>query len=270
MYCWELLKDGARELADREPALRDFLGKLVVDQEDITAALAALLANSCVFLHEGMNLLPVIREALDQDSGITERAVYDLASFVDKDPAAQDFLVPFLFYKGFQSLELYRIAHHLWRKGRTHLACYIQSRVSQLYGVDIHPAAEIGRGIFIDHATALVVGETAIIEDNVSLLHQVTLGGTGKETGKRHPTIRRDCLLGAGSTILGNIEVGPGSVIGAGSVVLHSVPAHSLAAGVPAEIKGTVPITVPSNAMDQIFDSYRLATPAPQRPGADR
>ncbi|MDR1788159.1 MAG: serine O-acetyltransferase [Treponema sp.] len=257
MYCWDLLKEKAKKLAGKEPALAKFLGDLIIDRVDFNDGLAALLANKCLFLHEAVNLSSIIRETLEKDPWIPEAAVYDLAAIVDKDAATNDFLVPFLFYKGFHSLELYRIAHFLWGEKRKHLAYYIQSRVSQLYGVDIHPAAQIGRGIFIDHATAIVVGETAVIEDNVSLLHQVTLGGTGKETGKRHPTIRRDCLLGAGSTILGSIEIGEGSVVGAGSVVLHSVPPHSLAAGVPAELKGSVPVKVPSNLMDQIFDSYQ-------------
>jgi serine O-acetyltransferase len=250
------MKEMAAEAAQREPLLSNLLHALIINQDHFENALAALLSNRCLFLHEEIDLGQAIGDAMKKDQTIAPYAVYDLMAIVDKDPATEDFLVPFLYYKGYHSLELYRIAHCLWNDGQHYLAGYIQSRVSQIYGVDIHPAARIGKGVFIDHATALVIGETAVVEDNVSILHQVTLGGTGKETGKRHPTIRKNCLLGAGSTILGNIEVGEGSVIGAGSVVLHSVPPHTLAAGVPAENKGKVKIQEPSNTMNQIFDTY--------------
>lgn len=252
-----MLRDEAVRTAQKEPFLSNLLETLIIKQPDFPHALSALLANQCLFVHENTDMGAVISEALDKDGHvITEHAVCDLMAIVEKDPATDDLLEPFLFYKGFLSLELYRIAHWLWQDGQRYLACYIQSRVSQLFGVDIHPAARIGKGIFIDHATGLVVGETAVIEDNVSILHGVTLGGTGKETGKRHPTICRDCLLGANATVLGDITVGEGSVIGAGSVVLHSIPPHSLAAGVPAVNKGNILISEPSNCMDQIFSDY--------------
>ncbi|MDR1557084.1 MAG: serine O-acetyltransferase [Tannerellaceae bacterium] len=256
LFRWELVREAAIGIAREEPVLRNLLEALVIKHPDFEHALAALLANQCIFAHEGIDLHRAINETLEKDKSIAEYAVYDLVAVVEKDPASGDFLEPFLFYKGYHSLELYRVAHRLWADGQHYLAYYIQSRVSQLFGVDIHPAARIGKGIFIDHATGLVVGETAVIEDNVSILHGVTLGGTGKETGKRHPTIRKDCLLGAHATVLGNIVVGEGSVIGAGSVVLHTVPAHSLAAGVPATNKGHIRIQEPSNSMDQIFDDY--------------
>jgi serine O-acetyltransferase len=256
MFSWDLMKRKAAETAEKEPVLSNLLRSLIIERPDFESALAALLSNRCLFIHEEIDLRQAVTEVLKQDKTIAEYAVHDLMAIVDKDPATRDFLAPFLYYKGYHSLELYRIGHCLWNMGQPYLAYYIQSRVSQIYGVDIHPAALIGKGVFIDHATALVVGETAVIEDNVSILHQVTLGGTGKETGKRHPTIRKHCLLGAGSTILGNIEVGEGAVIGAGSVVLHSVPAHTLAAGVPAENKGRVKTGEPSNTMNQIFDTY--------------
>ncbi|MDR1500352.1 MAG: serine O-acetyltransferase [Tannerellaceae bacterium] len=255
-FSWELLRERAVEVAKAEPFLGNLLEALIIGQPDFGHALGALMANQCLFIHEDASLGAVIGEALDGDNDIVEYAVCDLMAVVDKDPATDDFLSPFLFYKGYLSLELYRVSHWLWKAGRPYMACYIQGRTSQLFGVDIHPAAVIGRGIFIDHATGLVVGETAVIEDNVSILHGVTLGGTGKESGKRHPTIGRHCLLGAGATVLGNITVGEGSVIGAGSVVLHSVPPHSLAAGVPAVNKGNISISEPSNFMDQIFDDY--------------
>ncbi|MDR1342951.1 MAG: serine O-acetyltransferase [Prevotellaceae bacterium] len=253
---WEALRKEAAGASEKEPLLSSLLKQMVLEHDCFERALTAVLANRCLFIHECINLHQAITEALAKDEGIAQSAMYDLAAIVDKDPAAGNFLEPFLFYKGYHSLELHRVAHRLWTDGRRYLACYIQSRVSQLYGVDIHPAARIGKGIFIDHATGLVVGETAVIEDNVSILHGVTLGGTGKETGKRHPTIRKNCLLGANSTVLGNIVVGEGSVIGAGSVVLHAVPPHSIAAGVPATNKGNISISEPANSMDQIFDDY--------------
>jgi serine O-acetyltransferase len=256
LFRWDLLREKAMKVAQQEPGLQNLLKSLVLNHPDFDHALAALLANQCLFVHEEIHLHRTISEVLEKDKSIAEYAVCDLVAIVEKDPASSDFLEPFLFYKGYHALELYRIAHKLWIDGQPYLAYYIQSRVSQLFGVDIHPAARIGKGIFIDHATGLVVGETAIIEDNVSILHGVTLGGTGKETGRRHPTIRKDCLLGAHATVLGNIVVGEGSVIGAGSVVLHSVPAHSVAAGVPATNKGHIAIADPSNSMDQIFDDY--------------
>ncbi|MDR0415033.1 MAG: serine O-acetyltransferase [Prevotellaceae bacterium] len=258
MFSWETLRQEAEEVAEKEPLLKNLLRQMVTEHSSFGSALTAVLANRCLFIHEGINLHQAITEALKKDENIAQIAMYDLAAVVDKDPATESYLEPFLFYKGYHSLELHRIAHKLWTDGQRYLASYIQSRTSHLYGVDIHPAARIGRGIFIDHATGLVVGETAVIEDNVSILHGVTLGGTGKETGKRHPTIRKNCLLGAGSTVLGNIVVGEGSVIGAGSVVLHTVPAHSIAAGVPATNKGNIAIPEPADSMDQIFDDYMI------------
>jgi serine O-acetyltransferase len=255
-FSWQLLQERALAVTGKEPILNKLIDSIVLSQPDFEHALAALLANQCLFIHEDIDLLQLISGVLESNKQIADYAAYDLMAVVEKDPAADNCLEPFLFYKGYHSLELHRIAHQLWLEGRQHLAYYIQSRVSQLYGVDIHPAAQIGKGLFIDHATGLVIGETAIIEENVSILHGVTLGGTGKETGKRHPTIRKNCLLGAHAIVLGNIIVGEGSVIGAGSVVLHSVPPHSVAAGVPAATKGHISITDPSNSMDQIFDDY--------------
>jgi serine O-acetyltransferase len=256
MFSWESLQKEAIETAHNEPLLKNLLESLIITHSGFESALAALLSNQCIFIHEDIDLRHAIADALKENKSIADYAIYDLVAIVDKDPASDSFLEPFLFYKGYHSLELYRVAHQLWLDGRRYVAYYIQSRVAQLFGVDIHPAAQIGKGIFIDHATGIVIGETAVIEDNVSLLHGVTLGGTGKETGRRHPTIRKDCLLGANATVLGNIEVGEGSVIGAGSVVLHSMPGHSLAAGVPATNKGCITIPEPSNSMDQIFDDY--------------
>ena len=161
---------------------------------------------------------------------------------------------PSLFFKGYQPLQAYRISHRLWCDGRELAALLVQSRMAHAYGVDIHPAARIGRGIMIDHATGVVVGETAVIEDDVSILHEVTLGGTGKETGDRHPKVRAGVLIGAGAKLLGNVEIGTGAKVGAGSVVLADVPAHRTVVGVPAEVVGTPESDTPALTMD-----HRLA-----------
>jgi serine O-acetyltransferase len=258
MFSWQALRDEAITAAEHEPLLAPLFERLIINQSDFPHSLGAVLSSQCVFAHDGVSFSRGILEAIERDGTIAEYAAADIEAVFEKDPATRDRLSPLLFYKGFQSLTLYRVAHRFWLDGRLLLASYIQNRVSQLFGADIHPAAQIGKRVMIDHATGLVVGETAVIEDNVSILHGVTLGGTGLETGKRHPTIRKDSLLGAGSTILGNIEVGEGAIIGAGSVVLRSVPPHTVAAGVPAEIKGAVKMTAPSEQMDQIFTHWTL------------
>jgi serine O-acetyltransferase len=253
---FELLRAEALAAAENEPFLKDLLSRLILTQKDFQHALITVLGSQCVFLHEGVDLSGAISSAIANEPDIANDAWTDLIAVYERDPATKSHLSPLLFYKGYQALQLYRVAHHLWHKGEKLLASYIQSRVSMIFGVDIHPASVIGSGIMFDHATGLVVGETARIGDNVSILHGVTLGGTGKETGKRHPTIGSGVLIGAGAAILGNIEVGDGAVIGAGSVVLKSVPPHCVAAGVPAEIKGYVRAGTPSDEMDQIFTNW--------------
>ena len=182
----------------------------------------------------------------------------DIVATVDRDPATNRFIEPVLYYKGLHAIETHRLAHWLWRHERRDFAYYLQSRSSAAFQTDIHPAATIGRGIFLDHATGLVVGETAAIEDDVSILHDVTLGGTGKEHGDRHPKIRRGVLIGAGAKILGNIEVGQCARVAAGSVVVHSVPNNVTVAGVPAKVIGEAGCPEPSRAMDQmLFGSER-------------
>ena len=184
---------------------------------------------------------------------------------VDRDPATNRFLEPVLYFKGFHAIQTHRLAHWLWGKGRKDFAYYLQSRSSAVFQTDIHPAVPIGRGIFLDHATGLVVGETAVIEDDVSILQDVTLGGTGKEAGDRHPKIRRGVLIGAGAKILGNIEIGHCARIAAGSVVLKPVPHNTTVAGVPAKVIGEAGCPEPSRAMDQIFTRSDL-TGAPGLP----
>jgi serine O-acetyltransferase len=163
-----------------------------------------------------------------------------------------------LYFKGFHAIQTHRLAHWLWEKGRKDFALYLQSRSSAVFQTDINPAAHIGRGIFLDHATGLVVGETAVVEDDVSMLQDVTLGGTGKEDGDRHPKIRRGVLIGAGAKILGNIEVGECARIAAGSVVLKSVPPHMTVAGVPARVVGEAGCAEPARAMDQMLHDVGL------------
>ncbi len=180
-----------------------------------------------------------------EDPAIVAAAVADLIAIRTRDPAAETHLTPFLYYKGFHALQWRRIGHRLWRDDRRDLARFLQSRVSEVFAVDIHPAVPVGRRLFIDHGTGLVVGETAVIGDDVSILHEVTLGGTGKERGDRHPKVRDGVLLCAGAKVLGNVEIGRDAKVGAGSVVLHDVPAGSTVAGVPARVvawsSGTVP-----------------------------
>ena len=195
-----------------------------------------------------------LREMFDEvharDPSIGEGARADLQAVRDRDPALETFYPALLFFKGYHALQAYRIANRLWSEGRELAALLVQSRMAQVYGVDIHPAARIGSGIMIDHATGVVVGETAVIEDDVSILHEVTLGGTGKETGDRHPKVRAGVLIGAGAKLLGNVEIGAGAKVGAGSVVLADVPSHRTVVGVPAEVVGTPDSETPALTMD--------------------
>jgi len=249
---WAELKRLAIAEAEREHVLSDHLYDMVTRHEGYPESLAHLLAKN---LHDStldtdaMDDLMV--DTITRHASIPTASLYDLQAVRERDPAVENVLVPFLYYKGFKALQTYRVAHVLWTEGRRHVARLLQSRVSDVYGVDIHPAARIGKGIFIDHGTAIVIGETAVVEDDVSMLHEVTLGGSGKEHGDRHPKIRRGVMIGAGTKILGNIEVGEGSKIAAGSVVLKSVPPHTTVAGVPAKPVGTPSSAVPAFDMSQ-------------------
>ena len=186
----------------------------------------------------------------DLDVGISSRA--DSVAVYDRDPACDRYILPLLYFKGFQAVQAYRVAHWLWKNGRRDMARFLQMRSSEVFGVDIHPAARIGKGIMIDHAHSIVIGETAVVGDNVSMLHSVTLGGTGKEEEDRHPKIGDGVLIGAGAKVLGNIKVGSCSRIAAGSVVLQEVPPCKTVAGVPARSVGEAGCDHPSVAMDQL------------------
>ena len=236
--------------------LASFLHATVLNHERFEDAisfhLAGKLASSTL---TAMQLREVIQEAMTKDPSIVDAVCADIRAVRERDPAVKCSLVPLLFLKGVHALIGYRIAHWLWKQGRELLALHLQNRISEAFAVDIHPAAKIGRGILMDHATSIVIGETAVIEDDVSLLHEVTLGGTGKATGDRHPKVRRGVLIGAGAKILGNVEIGEGAKVGAGSVVLKNVPPHCTVAGVPAIIVGKPCTSSPSLDMDHVISS---------------
>ena len=196
----------------------------------------------------------IVEEAYRNDEQMIFSAAMDLSAVRLRDPAVDKYSTPLLYLKGFHALQAYRIGHWLWGEGRKALAVYLQNQISVSFGVDIHPAAQIGCGIMLDHATGIVIGETAIVENDVSILQSVTLGGTGKTCGDRHPKVREGVMIGAGAKILGNIEIGRGAKIGAGSVVLHPVPPHTTVAGVPARIVGKPTSDKPSLEMDQNFN----------------
>lgn len=237
---WQVLVAEAERVRDEEPHLAAMVEDVVLSRRTPAEALAARLARR---IGRGDmprdEVEPLFRRIFSEHPGIVFSAMRDMRAIFDRDPACFSLLEPFLFFKGFLALTTHRVAHQLWRDGRRWMALYLQSVSSEVFAVDIHPAARIGCGILLDHATSFVVGETAIIEDDVSILHEVTLGGTGKESGDRHPIVRSGVLLGAGAKILGRVEIGTGAKVGAGSVVLTHVPPHTTVAGVPAVVVGT-------------------------------
>ncbi len=256
---WHRLQADAEKLAAAEPVLASFVHATILGQARLEQALAFHLAHKLANDDVGaLQVHEVFDEALHDDPAIGRSVRADLTANYDRDPAVHTFVEPFLFFKGYQSLQSYRVMHWLWQRDRTALAFHFQSRVSEVFGVDVHPAAQIGSGIMIDHATGVVIGETTVIEDDVSLLQGVTLGGTGKTQGDRHPKVRRGVMIGAGSKILGNTEIGAYSRIGAGSVVLQSVPPGSTAVGVPARIVGEAGCAMPALEMDQIIEQVAL------------
>lgn len=251
---WTELRQEAAQAAGREPALQSLLHAAILDQHDIGAALAHLLGRRL----GGQDLPPadlaaLYQDACQDDNRLVAYAMRDIQAWMSRDPACRSYLQPFLFFKGFAALQCHRLAHWLWRQERQHLAYHLQSRSAEIFQVDIHPAAELGSGIFLDHATGIVIGETSVIGDDVSMLQSVTLGGNGKERGDRHPKIARGVLIGAGAKILGNINVGEEARIAAGSVVLQDVPAHVTVAGVPARPVGEAAPPHPAECMDHSF-----------------
>ncbi len=251
---WQKLRFDAQQAAQQEPALASYLNATVLNHENFADALSYHLAQKAGGPDmNALSIREICEEALKSDPAIVAAAERDLQAVLDRDPATRSTLQPFLFFKGFLALQTHRIGHWLWGQGRETLAFFLQSRTSELYAVDIHPAAPIGSGVFMDHATGIVIGETARVGDDVSMLHGVTLGGTGKVYTDRHPKIGNGVLLGAGSKVLGNIRIGDEARVGSGSVVLSDVPARCSVAGVPAKPVGGACMK-PAQTMDQKFD----------------
>lgn len=253
---WAEMRAEASERSAREPVLASFYHANILNHGSLEAALACVLA---VRLETGMLpamlLRDVVDEALRDDPLITVAVREDLLAHRTRDPACDSFVTAFLYYKGFHALQAHRVAHWLWRRGRRWIAYMLQSRASTEFDVDIHPAAVLGKGIMVDHGTGIVIGETAVVGDNVSMLHGVTLGGSGCTSADRHPKVGAGVLLAAGSRVLGPVRVGDGARIGAGSLVLADVPAHATVAGVPARAVGRPLQHEPALDMDQRFAS---------------
>ncbi|MGE0523146.1 MAG: serine O-acetyltransferase [Variibacter sp.] len=252
---WAQIRREAEEIVSREPELASFIYSSVLHHETLEGAVVHRLAERLDHSDVSGELIrQAYAEALRDTPELRDLFRADIAATLDRDPAADRCIEPLLYFKGFHAIQTHRLAHWLWGKGRQDFAFYLQSRSSAVFQTDIHPAVTVGRGIFLDHATGLVVGETAVIEDDVSMLQDVTLGGTGKEDGDRHPKIRRGVLIGAGAKILGNIEVGVCARIAAGSVVLKAVPPRTTVAGVPARVVGEAGCAEPARSMDQLLN----------------
>jgi serine O-acetyltransferase len=248
---WAALRNQAEASSRAEPALFAMLNSVILQHCTLKDALSYHLARKLADHElEAMNVRDLCEEAYAASPDLVRAAEADLKAVYERDPACKGYLQPFLFFKGFHALQSYRIAHWLWGRGRETLAFYLQSRMSEIFQVDINPAARIGQGVFVDHGTGIVIGETAVVGDDVSMLHGVTLGGTGAERGDRHPKIGKGVLLGAGAKVLGNIQIGDYAKIASGSVVLKPVPAHCTAAGVPARLVNCPTCPEPARSMD--------------------
>jgi serine O-acetyltransferase len=249
---WNNLIAEAEVIAKNETLLASYVHTCILHHRSLGSALSFILANKLSDeVMSALVLRELFEEAYSNNSSIIESATLDIIAVRQRDPAINNYLTVLLYLKGFHALQVYRLSHYLWKRDRRDLALFIQSRNSQVFSVDIHPASRIGKAVMLDHATGIVIGETAVVEDNVSILQSVTLGGTGNESGDRHPKIRSGVMIGAGTKILGNIEIGAGAKIGANSVVLRSVCAHTTVAGVPARPVGIPTCATPSETMDQ-------------------
>jgi serine O-acetyltransferase len=249
---WIKLTNEALQLVQTEPLLASYVYACVLNHNSLGSALSFLLANK---LSDEVMPAIAVRELFDnaykESPEMIVNAVWDMQAVYDRDAATNSYLPIILFLKGYQSIQVHRLAHYLWKKDRKMLALFMQSRNSEVFGVDIHPACVMGKGIMFDHATGIVIGETTVIEDDVSIMQSVTLGGTGHETGDRHPKIRSGVLISTGAKVLGNIEIGNGAKVGAGSVVLSDVLPHTTVVGVPAHRVGKPCYELPARTMDQ-------------------
>lgn len=253
---WAAIRDQASTQANEEPILASYLHMTVITHSSMERGMAFLLANK---LASGTllatQLTSLISQAYADDPELLDACVADIQAVKDRDPACFTHVQCLLFFKGFQAMQAYRVAHWMWNRGRKSLALALQSRISEVFGVDIHPAAVLGRGIMMDHASGIVIGETAVVGDNVVMLHHVSLGGSGTGKGKRHPTIGNSVLLGAGVNVVGPVVVGACTKIGAGSVVVTDLPAHCVAVGVPAQVVKRLDENVePVQEMDMTAD----------------
>lgn len=252
---WQSIRDEAAAVIDREPALASYYYAAILKHSSLTAAISFELANK---LNSAAVPAVLLRELIETTiagrPAIYQAMVKDICAHVERDPACDKYSMPLLYFKGFHALQAHRISHELWNQGRHFLAYYLQNQVSQQFGVDIHPGAKIGSGIMIDHATGVVIGETAVLGNDISMLHSVTLGGIGCERGDRHPKIGDGVLLSVGAKVLGNVTVGAGSRIGAGSVVLTDIPPNTTVAGVPAQVVGSNSSVKPALSMQHLWE----------------
>jgi len=252
---WDQISKEARQAVADEPLMGGLVHACVLHHQTLEKALSYRIAAK---LASNEMSMVILREIADdvyaQAPELVDAARADLVAVYERDPACHRLLQPILYFKGYQAMQAYRVGHWLFMHGKHDLAYFVQMRVSEIFGVDIHPAATIGKGIMIDHAHSIVIGETAVVGDNVSMLHSVTLGGTGKDDDDRHPKIGNGVLIGAGAKILGNIKVGDCSRIAAGSVVLDEVPECKTVAGIPARIVGEAGCSQPALSMDQILN----------------
>ena len=253
---WMTIRSEAEVAVAKDPVLAAFLYATILNHDTLEQAVIHRISERLAHQDLGADLIRQTFTAMAEDQPEWSNIVRtDIQAYYDRDPACDRFLMPVLYFKGFHAIQTHRLAHWLWNRDRKDFALYLQSRSSAVFQTDINPASRIGKGIFFDHATGIVVGATAVIEDNVSILQGVTLGGTGKETGDRHPKIRYGVLIGAGAKILGNIEVGHCAKVASGSVVLAPVPHNKTVAGVPARVVGETGCDQPSRVMDQYLPS---------------
>lgn len=258
---WNVLVSLSLQIVKKEPALEGLMNKLVLTCRSFDQCLARIISSKLASYEvDRQQLFQICMQAYADNPNLLCDAIADVYAVVNRDPASSSIVRVLLFLKGPHVLESWRVSHWLWEKDRKDFASFLQSRISDVFSVDIHPAAKIGKGLMLDHATNIVIGETAVIADTVSMLHDVTLGGTGKEQGDRHPKVGRGVMIGAGAKILGNIRIGEGAIVGAGSVVLRDVPAHTTVVGVPARVVGRPQMEMPSLDMDQTLSGCNQPT----------